>query len=226
MPWSDPLPNILTAVVGSAGVITGVARLAQLSEPSRLRRSLAATAALRDSMPESPGRNALDLAIERDTLRLASMSLIQNKTAHGERRNRWLFVASILLVVLGTLVYASLTLTPEFDPDAPRWVSRALLTVYIADVILLGVVIFMSVYTAAVTIRGRREHLAAQMFADGHIDAEYVRSQSVWERARSKSGTEKPKSLFRQLLRRIATWLRGSGPRRGRATAPRDGQRE
>jgi hypothetical protein len=228
MAWTDSLPGVLTAALGGTSVLTAVARGVQLSEPARLRKRLTATSTLLEAMPPGSSRRALELAVERESLRLAAMSLVQTHARRTSLITLSAFMIAALLVLVGLFGWVLLTTYDAAEATSADIKELQIYgpTVVIGYFLVLTLILASMIVLTALTTRMRREKLAAQLFADGSVDSTYVRHRAVDEKPRRNIAVSSDAKKVKPLRQRIATWLRGSGRRPGRATAPRDDQRD
>lgn len=192
-------------------MLTAAARGFQLSEPARLRKSLTATTTLLESMPPGSSRTALELAVERESLRLAAMSLVQKNLRRSQQISLFVFLTIALLIsviVVGWIAYTTLDLAPGDNPDLELF-QRYAPTVIAAYFLLLSLSLAFIIFASALLTRRARETLAAQLFADGSVDPIYVRRVAVNETARPEVASSSKTRQVKPLRRRIATWLRG-----------------
>ncbi len=211
MAWTDSLPGVLTTVVGGASAVTALARVLQLSEPARLKRSLRSSAALVGTMPAGRARQALELSIERDSLRLAAMTLVQKDIDQSTRRNRLIFVGIIWAVLVAVLLFILFTVgtLEDLNPRTLKAFRTTLPAAFGGAATMIALPIAMRIFASTLNTRAQRETLAAQLFADGVIDEAYVRCEAVSAVARPDAGAPTVTPQTRRPRRALARWLRG-----------------
>jgi hypothetical protein len=197
----ESLPVLLSALLGSTGLVALASRLAQLSAPARLRKRLEASGALASSLPPGSARDALWLAHERDAYRLAAMSLLQPSTKYSNLVTGLIALAIFAIATATGLSYILVfNFFDEIFQDA-FWDDT--LEAVIFTLTMFGPLVFAILTTQSIILRTNRERLADQLFADGVTDVPYLRQKAVSVEPRRKETLAKPRR------RGIATWLRG-----------------
>ncbi len=184
------LPVILSALIGTSGVVAAVARLAQLSEPAKLRKRIEGATALLKTDLDDRAKEVLRLACERDAYRLATMSIVQSKTQH------FVLVRSMLVALIPTLTFiaiAVLLVPAAFKVNLEGNVFTNTEWANLVAVIgaIFSIIIFLA-WTFALNMRVRRERLAARLFAEPELGSSYIRSHVARDSApptRRRRGT-------------------------------------
>lgn len=171
MDWLEYAPLIITALLGTTGIVTALSKFAEFSEPNRLRKRLATTAAAAAAFtPSSGAREKLELACERDAARLAAISLIQTQPHEANRLRNIVF--ALLLVVTGGLAIGgcfylfsppSEIVDAEFRERYSNFFKAGLFGIILAAVCVMLFSIF-GYYSDSQSRRITRESLATSMF--------------------------------------------------------------
>jgi len=179
MDWLEYAPLILTALLGTTGIVTAFSKFAEFSEPNRLRKRLATTATAAAAFTSSSSaRKKLELACERDATRLAAISLIQTQPHEANRLRNLVF--ALLLVTTGGLAIGgcfylfsppSEIADNELREDYIDFFQNGLFGIILAGVCVMLVSIF-GYYNDAQSRRIARESLATSMFVSEVSDSQ------------------------------------------------------
>ena len=176
VPLSDSIPLVVSAIVGSAGIASAVARVTQLSEPSRIRKRLESSLALLAKMPGGPAKDAVLLTYERDAARLAAIVLVQRSLTFS--RSVGLLISSLVVTALifGAGSYFYYNVGDEKSAFYEGWFRSLVPSFITISALVAAVIIFIST-NHAVALQRRRSTMSDDLFVAGEVNAELIRTQ-------------------------------------------------
>jgi hypothetical protein len=167
------IPLLITGLLGTTGIVTALSRLSDLGEPARLRKRLTATIEAAASLePDTEAREALELARERDAMRIAAITLISQPPGTSRKVKTRIAKSMVILIGLLALSYWAGIVWPA--QKMPAEFRSAYVGIVIGAQLILPIifvaamlVIAHDIYTSTQSLRARREVLAASMFGNG-----------------------------------------------------------